>query len=54
MMKEYNSYPFDTNSDDVIDTYIQTCSIEMNCEMGSILAATLANKGVNPLTNDKI
>ena len=39
---------------EVLDLYFQTCSIEYNCEQLSILAATLANGGICPTTNDKI
>lgn len=33
---------------------MQTCSIETNCDAGSLMAATLANGGICPLTGQKI
>ena len=39
---------------DVLNFYFHTCAIEMNVEQMSILAATLANGGVNPITNEKV
>lgn len=42
------------NVQDVLDLYFQCCSIEINAEQMSIAAATLANAGVNPLTNRRI
>ena len=33
---------------------MQTCSIETNCDAGSLMAATLANGGICPLTGQKV
>ena len=33
---------------------VQICSLEVTCETLSIIAATLANGGVNPLTEKRI
>ena len=39
---------------DILDAYLQYCSIELDCERLAVVAATLANGGVNPLTNDRV
>ena len=58
-MKETNSkkkvgFPEGTNLKDTLELYFQCCSIEVNCEIMSIVAATLANNGINPLTGNQI
>jgi len=45
---------FDILTDDpmpVVETYFQQCSILGNCRDLAMMAATLANRGVNPITN---
>lgn len=58
MMKEkksfHNHIKNSNDLQDVLEFYFQTCSIEYSCEQLSILAATLANGGINPITNEKI
>jgi glutaminase len=39
--------------DDALSLYLQQCSAVINCEDLSTMAATLANGGVNPLTNHR-
>ncbi|PTR26718.1 L-glutaminase [Rhodococcus sp. OK519] len=40
--------------DDVVDVYFRQCSIEVTCRDLALMAATLANNGVNPLTRDRV
>ncbi|KAI1707386.1 glutaminase domain-containing protein [Ditylenchus destructor] len=42
------------NIQDTLDLYFQLCSIKTNTESLAVMAATLANGGVNPLTEERI
>ena len=39
---------------EALDLYFQQCSITINCKMGAIMAATLANGGICPVSSEKI
>lgn len=43
----------DDNVDQILDLYFQQCSILGNCRDLAVMAATLANGGVNPLTGER-
>ena len=52
-----NKYGREWNESDLnntLDFYFQCCSIEINATQASIIAATLANGGICPLTNERI
>jgi glutaminase len=38
---------------EVIETYFQQCSLKVTCADLAVMAATLANQGVNPLTGER-
>ncbi|KAA0023415.1 glutaminase A [Antrihabitans cavernicola] len=47
---------FDIITDDpdqAVDTYFQQCSIDVTCRDLSMMAATMANNGVNPTTHER-
>ncbi|MBG1268129.1 glutaminase A [Nostoc sp. WHI] len=41
----------DRNIEEALDLYFQQCAVMVNCQDLAVMAATLANKGVNPITN---
>ncbi len=53
-MRENGAFPPNTNVEKVLDFYFQCCAIESNTDMLARAAATFANSGVNPFTNEKV
>ncbi|HEY9700712.1 MAG TPA: glutaminase A [Trichocoleus sp.] len=43
----------DEKIDEALDLYFQQCSLLVNCQDLAIMAATLANRGVNPITGTR-
>lgn len=39
--------------DEALDLYFQQCSLMVNCHDLALMAATLANKGINPITGEQ-
>ncbi|XP_018059112.1 PREDICTED: glutaminase kidney isoform, mitochondrial isoform X4 [Atta colombica] len=53
-MREHKCYPEKTNLQEVMDFYFQCCAMEANCETMAVMAATLANGGICPVTEEKV
>ncbi|KAG7310587.1 hypothetical protein JYU34_003380 [Plutella xylostella] len=53
-MREYKCFPEKTNFRECMDFYFQCCSMEANCDIMAIMAATLANGGICPISDDKV
>ena len=53
-MREKRAFPDDVDLHDVLEFYFQSCSIELTPEMMSVVAATLANGGICPLTGTRV
>lgn len=53
-MREHKCFPDRANLRDCMDFYFQCCSMEVNCELMSVVAATLANGGVCPITDEMV
>lgn len=53
-MQENRCFPEQTNLRDLVDFYLQICSIEGNCDAVAVMASSLANGGINPLTGARL
>lgn len=43
----------DQNIEQALDLYFQQCSVVVDCQDLAVMAATLANKGINPMTKEQ-
>ena len=53
-MREKGAFPANTNLIQTLEFYFQCCSIEIDAQGLSVVAASLANGGICPTTGDKI
>lgn len=49
----HNFGMIDEKIDEALDLYFQQCAVMVNCHDLAVMAATLANKGVNPLIGER-
>lgn len=48
-----NSGMIHSSPEAILDIYFRQCSVQVNCRDLAVMAATLANDGINPLTGDE-
>lgn len=54
LMQAKDAFPEGTNVDKTLEFYFMCCSLESDTDRLSIVAATLANNGICPLTGERV
>lgn len=54
LLKSYNMMNGDGDTEDAVDLYTKDCSIMVTAKQLALMGATLANNGVNPLTQQRV
>lgn len=54
LMANKGIFPSGATMEKTLDLYFQACSITINCRIGAMMGATLANSGISPLTNEVV
>lgn len=53
-IREKGAFPENAELIEILEFYFQCCSIELNCDAFAVVAATLANAGICPMTNERV
>lgn len=53
-MREHGAFPLGADMMDALEFYLQCCSLEVDAELLSVVAATLAAGGVCPLSGERV
>jgi glutaminase len=52
--RAFAGYPTPSQLQDHLDLYYQCCAVTVSCEIGAVMAATLANRGTCPVNGEEV